>query len=331
MISIVIPSWNGCHLLKTLIPSLMEQLVDNTSVTVVDNGSTDSTVKWLTNTWPQINVITLNENRGFSGAVNAGIKAAGRDDIILVNNDTFVEKGWLNALASARERYPDAHIFASQILNADPPHPIDTAGDGFTIAGFGYKIGWLEKDTSEYDRAREVFSASGCSVFIRREVFDTIGMFDEDFFAFGEDLDFCFRARLAGFCVMYIPESRIFHVVRATAENDSALFWYHRNLVWLLIKNLPGTLFLLYWPHIAANFLLIGFRSIYSGWCRIFTRSLTVAMRGLPAMLEKRKQIQRDRMVSLANLRHQLDMNWVGVHLKLYQSHKRYKALMSRD
>ncbi len=327
MTTIIIPSWNGCHLLKTLIPSLDDQLADDISAMVVDNGSTDETVEWLTHNWPRIKIIALPDNLGFAGAVNAGIKACGDDDVILLNNDTIVQKGWLKALISARDTFTDVHIFASRILNARPPYHIDTAGDGFTIAGFGYKIGWLEKDSSKFDVPQEVFAASGCSVLIRREVFNFVGLFDEDFFAFGEDLDFCFRARLAGFRVLYIPDAKVHHMVRATASSEQTLFWYHRNLMWLLCKNLPGILLLLYWPHILANILLVGVRSVFRGWFGIYIRCLFAAISGLPTMIKKRWQIQKNRIAHVNLMRDQFDGNWIAIHLRLHQARKNYNEV----
>ncbi len=327
MISIVIPSWNGRHLLETSIPAISAQTDKTHEIIVVDNGSTDGTGNWLRECWPNVKCVELTQNQGFSGGVNVGISAAGGNDVILVNNDTQAAPGWLNALIKASLSHPEYHIFASRVLMAETPHRIDTAGDGFTIAGFGYKIGWLQPDGPEYDYSREIFSASGCAVYIRREVFRTIGIFDEQFFAFGEDLDFSFRARLAGFRVMYTPDARIYHSVRATASPVNTLFWYHRNLIWLLVKNLPCTLWFLYGPHILIHAGFIAFRSLAGGWLRIYLRSLGAAVKGIPSMLRKRSEIQSSRRISIAELRKGIEANWISIHWKLHKAKCAYRSI----
>ncbi|MCD4653746.1 glycosyltransferase family 2 protein [bacterium] len=322
MISIVIPSWNGLHLLKTCLPALLRQTAPEYEIIVVDNGSEDGTAKWLIAEYSGVRCIRLRENMGFCGAVNRGIKAAGRNDVILLNNDTEVCAGWLNALATAVTDHPGFHLFASRVIMAESPHRIDTLGDGFTIAGFGYKLGWLQPDKDVFKEPREVFGGSGCALYIRRIVVDVAGLFDEDFFAFGEDLDFSFRARLSGFRVLSVPDARILHAVRATAPAEKTLFWYHRNLIWLLVKNLPWQLFLLYSPHIFLHILLVLMRSIIRGWALLYLKSLAAAVSGIPNMMKKRRQIQSQRKTSLNELRNHLDANWVGIHLKLHRAKK---------
>jgi GT2 family glycosyltransferase len=323
MISVIIPSWNGRHLLERALPPLIRQLPEQVKIIVVDNGSTDGSVEWLKAEWKTVVAVSLPENRGFAGAVNAGMAAAGDDDVVLVNNDTEALPGWIDALIDARSRYSQFHIFSSRVLHAQPPHLVDTAGDGFTIAGFGYKKGWLKADDPDFDQPAEVFSASGCAMLIRREVLQHIGMFDEDFFAFGEDLDFSFRARLAGFRVLYVPNAKILHSVRSTAAPHNTLFWYHRNLIWILVKNLPASLWFLYAPHIGAHIILITVRSVAGGWFKLYCQSMTAAVRGIPRMLERRRSIQKMRTVTLADIRRHVDAHWVSIHWELHKRKKK--------
>lgn len=325
MISIVIPSWNGRHLLEKSIPPLSAQLDGHGEIIVVDNGSTDGTEEWLCRQWPHVKTMHLPANLGFAGGVNAGITAAGSNDVILVNNDTEALDGWFDALRQAAADFPDYHLFASRVLLAEAPDRIDTVGDGFTIAGFGYKKGWLESDGVAFDTPVEVFGASGCAVYIRRDVFRKIGLFDERFFAFGEDLDFSFRARIAGFRVMYVPGARILHAVRATAAPSHTLYWYHRNLLWILIKDLPASLWMLYGPHIIMHMSLVVCRSALRGWLTIYCRSLYEAFRGISVMLRDRKEIQSCRCVPIGELRKFMDAGWLRIHWHLHRSKSRYE------
>ncbi|HPQ39172.1 MAG TPA: glycosyltransferase family 2 protein [bacterium] len=327
MISIVIPTWNGRHLLERSLPALLHQVDSTTTIIVVDNGSSDGTCDWIEETYPDVRRIGFPENRGFSAAVNEGIRAAGTSDVILVNNDTLAEPEWLNRLVNAASTYTEYHMFASRVLLMDPPDHLDTIGDGFTIAGFGYKIAWLHHDDDVPRELREVFGASGCAVYIRRCVFDRIGVFDEDFFAFGEDLDFSFRARLAGYRILSVPDARIHHAVRATAVKDHTLFWYHRNIIWLILKNFPWQLLCLYMPHLIAQNILVCATSILRGWFSVYVRSMRAAIQGIPAVLVKRRIVQKQRRIPVRAIRDVLDANWIGIHIRL---HRAKKLLFSR-
>ncbi len=320
MISIVIPTWNGRHLLAPCLNSLQHQTDDQFDVIVVDNGSEDGTMEWLhqLNFWKErLRCIRLETNRGFAGGVNAGIQSASGEWIILMNNDTFADPHWIESLHRAACEYPDYAMFTSKVLIHTPPYRIDTIGDGFTIAGFGYKIGWMQLDDGRFETARRIFGASGCASLVRREVFERIGMFDEDFFAFAEDLDLSFRALLAGYKCMFVPAARIFHAVHATAAPEKTLFWYHRNIIWLLYKNLPGRLMMLYGFHIGFHHLLVGLRSFIQGWFRLYIRSLWAGITGLSKMHSRRRIIQNSRRVSISEIRQNLTGNWIRVHWEL--------------
>lgn len=320
-VTVIIPSWNGYSLLKKCLPALLAQ-PGNFQIIVVDNGSTDGTVTALTQDFPMVQTIALPENLGFSGAVNAGIKAAGTNDVILLNNDTQVQPGWLDALRQAASEFTSYHLYCSKVVLTRSPDQIDTVGDGFTIAGFGYKHCWLSPSNETPVTPFEVFGGSGCALMIRRETINRVGLFDDDFFAFGEDLDYSFRARLAGCRVLSIPDAVVYHDVRATAPGEKTLFWYHRNLIWLIIKNYPWQLLLLYAPHVMIHMLLVLLRSTLRGWANTYICSVFAALKGLPDMLRKRRLIQASREISLNNLRQQLDANWPAIHLMLHRAKK---------
>jgi len=326
VITIVIPTWNGLHLLEPCFESLKSQSYRDFEIIVVDNGSRDGTVEWIRSQNPEIKLICLDENLGFAGAVNLGIKAATGDLIVLMNNDTRASENWLLALHKASQDYPDYAIFASKVLIDEPPFLIDTAGDGYTIAGFGYKIGWMRGEGSGTDHTKRIFGASGCSVLYRREVFEMIGDFDEDFFAFAEDLDLSFRALLAGYMCLYVPESKIYHAVRATAPKQQTLYLYHRNLIWLNYKNVPAVLMALYGTHMLLHMILVGARSIIQGWFPVYCKSIRDGLTGLKKMHKKRILVQNMRRVSVKEIRTMLTGNWIKIHWELSSLARRIRS-----
>ncbi len=318
---VIIPSWNGRHLLIDCLNSLGIQTDPEFSICVVDNGSSDGTVDWLRTEHPTVDVIVLSTNEGFSRAVNEGIRHVSDDVIVLLNNDTIVRQDWIEQCKKAVFEYPQYMIFSSKVLIQNSGGKLDTAGDGFTIAGFGYKRGWHEAAES-YDRVEEVFSASGCAMIIRKRVFDTIGYFDEDFFAFGEDLDFCFRARLAGFRVGYYPWAVIEHRVRATAASRQTNFLYYRNLVWLIIKNLPASVLISCMPHILANNVLMFVRACLRGEMMVYVKGMGVAIQGFGRMWRKRREIQATRVIDPKEIMPLLEHDWIGVHRRLHRANR---------
>ncbi len=328
MISVVIPTWNGRHLLESCLESLNRQTLSDFEIIIVDNGSTDGTVEWLTENHPGIICIGLEDNIGFSGGVNRGIHRADGSEIVLMNNDTVAEPTWLEALHEAAGDYPDYHIFASKVIR-ETDHRIDTVGDGFAIAGFGYKIGWMRSpEDPEFNSIQRRFGASGCSVLFRREVFEDIGDFDETFFAFAEDLDLSFRALLAGYRCLYVPDSVIYHAVRATAHQEKTLFWYHRNIIWLLYKNLPFPLWILYSPHILLHMILVAIRSACQGWLRVYLRSIREGLKGIRAKRDQRQLIQKMRRVPLKEVRRMMTGNWVRVHWQLSSIARKFRKAL---
>ncbi len=318
---VIIPSWNGRHLLIECLNSLKLQTDSGFSICVVDNGSTDGTVDWLRTEHPAVDVVSLSSNEGFSRAVNEGIRRVSDDVIILLNNDTVAWPDWIEQCKKAIQEFPQFSIFSSKVLIHNSGGRIDTAGDAFTIAGFGYKRGWCEPGDG-FDRVTEVFGASGCAMIIRRRVIDAIGDFDDDFFAFGEDLDFCFRARLAGFRVGYYPPAVIEHRVRATALPRQTSFLYYRNLTWLILKNLPAGALIRCLPHILANNVLMFVRACIRGEMMTYVRGIAAAMQGLGRMWKKRRKIQSTRVIDTKAVMALLERDWIGVHRRLHRANR---------
>lgn len=250
-LSVVIPNWNGRHLLKDCLDSLRRQTCADFTVTVVDNGSSDGSVEWLAATFPEVRCVVLPENKGFSAAVNAGIEQSSAPWVLLLNNDMEVDAGCVDSLKKAVNRYPHYDVFALKMLNFHQRTHLDGAGDGIIRGGAGYRIGTMEEDGPFYNGDRDVFGACAGAALYRRDLFKRIGLFDVDFFAYLEDVDFNLRAQRAGCRCRYIAAARVYHIGSATSGskfNALTIRLSTRNSLYVLAKHYPLGLFVRYLP-----------------------------------------------------------------------------------
>lgn len=304
-LSIVIPNWNGAHHLPTCLEALRRQTHPDCEIIVADNASTDSSLDLLARDYPEVRVVRLPENRGFTGACNAGIEAATGDFVALLNNDTEVDPGWAAAVIDAFNRHPEAGLVASKMLLFDRRDRFHTAGDLYRIDGRLINRGVWERDEGQYDREEYVFSACGGSSAYRRSMLDEIGLLDEDFFFSCEDMDLAWRAQLQGFRCIYAPNAVVYHRLAATGGDVTASFYDGRNSIWLLIKNYPAPLWRKHvWKIL--RFQLAQAWQALRAWrgaaARARLRGMLAALAGLPKMLRKRRDIQRSRRVSIEYL-----------------------------
>lgn len=237
-VSVVVPSWNGRRLLTPCLESLRRQTVPPAGVVVIDNGSTDGSPAMLARSFPEVEVIRLERNRGFAAAVNVGIRATETSLVALLNNDAVAEPGWLEALVAALDG-DRVGMVASKILDADDPRRIDGIGLEVDAEGHPRQIGQQQPDGPPFDSPREVFGPIAAAALYRRELFEEIGVFDERFFAYLEDVDLAWRARRAGWRCVYAPGAVVRHRRASTARRMPRrvryLVW--RNHVWLMAKN----------------------------------------------------------------------------------------------
>lgn len=301
LLSVVIPNWNGRRFLPTCLESLRAQTYPRVEVIVADNASTDGSQALLQADYPWARLLALEENRGFTGACNAGIEAATGDYIALLNNDTEVDPGWAAAVVSAFERTPDAGSIASKMLLFDRRDTLHTAGDFFTLDGRAGNRGVWQQDKGQYDREEFVFSACGGSAAYRRTMLDEIGLLDNDFFFSGEDVDLGWRAQLAGWRCLYTPEAIVYHHLSATGGGVTASYYDGRNSIFILAKNYPGTL----WRRYGGRVLLAQARlagEALRAWrgqaARARLRGMVAGVVGLPRMWRKRRAIQAGRRVT---------------------------------
>lgn len=237
--TVIIPNYNGLRFMEECMASLKAQTYRNFKILVVDNGSTDGSVDWLKE--KQIETIFLKENTGFSGAVNVGIRAADTPYVILLNNDTRADEYFVAELVRALEQSPGIFSVSSKMIQMYAPHLMDDAGDMYSVLGWAYQRG-VGQDIRRYRKSRRVFSACAGAAIYRREVFEEIGYFDEMHFAYLEDIDVGYRARIAGYDNIYCPAAVVWHVGSGTSGSKYNSFKVKlaaRNNIYLNYKNMP--------------------------------------------------------------------------------------------
>ncbi len=304
--SIIIPHWNGKHHLETCLSALQAQTYPNIEVILADNASTDGSQAYVREYFPDTIIEQLPENRGFTGACNAGIRIASGEYIALLNNDTEVDSNWAAEVVAAFERQPDAGFVASKMLLFEERDRFHTAGDFYRVDGQPGNRGVWEKDTGQYDHEAYVFSACGGSSVYRRSMLEDIGLLDDDFFFSAEDLDLAWRAQLQGYQCLYVPTAVVYHQLSASGGGVTASFYNARNLIYLLVKDYPAALWRRYWWAILRN-QLRQTREALRAWrgkaARATLRGQMVGVLRAPSIFfRKRRAIQHSRSVSIAYL-----------------------------
>jgi GT2 family glycosyltransferase len=294
LIEVVIPNWNGIHLLVHCLDSLRQQTWQDFSITVVDNGSIDDSVSILEQNYPEVKIIRFQENKGFSVAVNAGIRGAGAGWILLLNNDMEVEPDCLNMLKEHVERVSSYDFFALRMVNFHSRALLDGAGDGILRGGVGYRLGTLEKYAPPYDTDREVFGACAGAALYNRQFFNKIGLFDEDFFAYLEDVDLNLRACHAGCRCLYISSAIVYHIGSATSGskiNSLTVRLSTRNNLLVLIKNYPLSLIFRFFPVILIYQFFLLLYVIKNGNFLPYLQGMMQVISRIPQTLKKRRLI----------------------------------------
>jgi GT2 family glycosyltransferase len=311
-VDLIVLNYNGKKLLAAALPSMYAQAYEPFTLTVVDNGSTDGSVELVEEQWPGTRVVSLPENVGVTAALNRGIEAGDAPYLALLNNDLELDPGWLRELVAELERHPEAGSATGKLLSYRRRNVIDGAGDVVSWSGACVRRGRGEVDRGQYDVPGAVFSASGAAALYRRSAFDVVGPFDEDFFAYLEDVDWGFRAQLAGYSCRYVPTAVAYHMGGATTGSDERLYLAHlrRNTITLVVKNYPATRLVRHAHRLlayqAAHFLV----SVRDRKARDHLRSIGEALAALPATLRKRRRIQATRRVDPAYLESVLARDW---------------------
>lgn len=307
LISVIIPNWNGARHLPTCLDSLRRQTYPQVEVIVVDNNSDDDSLALLEKEYPEVKAIPLKENRGYAGGVNTGIRQAQGEILVVLNNDTEADPRWLAELWGGLERHPEAGSATSKILLFDQREIINSAGDLYGVGGLPINRGVWERDEGQFDQEEKVFSPCGGACAIRRSMLEDLASkgqgeaFDEDFFAYCEDVDLGWRAQLAGYQCLYVPTALIYHRLSATGGGKIASYYTGRNFIYVLVKNYPTSLLKKHWRKIVLAQLRISWEALRA-WrgeaARARLRGQLSGLWNLPRMLRKRRAIQESRAVS---------------------------------
>jgi GT2 family glycosyltransferase len=325
-VSVVIPSWNGRAYLEECLPSLQTQTFDDFELIVVDNGSTDGTADFVRSAWPAARLLLHNSELGFCRAVNLGLDASRGELIVILNNDVVLEHTWLQELVACMDRHPDAGFCSSKALSYYDHSVLDGAGAALAPSGWFYEVGHGEQDRGQYDIEREVCIATGVSLMMRRSVLNEIGGLDEDFGSCCEDVDLTLRAFLAGHRGWYAPKSVLYHRRRGTVSRRPAALveQFQRNMELVWYKNFPADLMVR--GVLSRAFFWAGSLCVHlsHGYLIPFLRGKLGALRAMPGMRPKRREIRARTCVSTADLERLMVAGSINTGLH------RFRTLMSR-
>ena len=257
--TVIIPNYNGMKFIENCMKALEQETSTSYHICVVDNGSTDGSKEWLENNCPQVQLLSLGENTGFCGAVNAGIKVAKTPYVILLNNDTEVKYGFVKALESALEKEKKSFSVSAKMVDLYNKEVLDGAGDLYCALGWAFALGKGKREKEYYTNPREIFSACGGAVIYRKEVLDEIGGFDQNHFAYLEDCDLGYRAQIFGYRNYYTPEAVVYHAgsgVSGSRHNEFKVNLSSKNSIYLIYKNMPVLQIVLNLPFLIPGFLI---------------------------------------------------------------------------
>jgi len=299
--SAVIPNWNGLAHLPTCLEALRAQTYPYLEIIVVDNGSGDGSQDYITREYPQVRLLALDQNLGLTGGNNLGFRTAKGEILISLNNDTEADPGFVESLVAALVARPEAGMAAAKMRLFDRRDTLHSAGDGYGVDGIPFNRGVWQLDEGQFDRPGWIFGGCGGAVAYRRAMLDQVGLFDESFFMYCEDVDLNWRSQLAGWKCWYTPEAIVYHKLSATGGGPIASYYTGRNTLWVIAKNYPGALLRKYWTRILRAQWAVSYAAVRA-WrgraARARLRGQLAGFLGWPRMIGKRRSIQAARRVT---------------------------------
>lgn len=249
-VSIIVLNWNGKQYLQTCLSSLLGQNYHEIEIIFVDNGSTDGSVEFVKDKYPSVKIIVHDRNLGFAGGVNSGIIVSHGKYIATINNDAEADLEWISSLVQVIESDRCIGSCSSKMLRYYDRKIIDSAGIVVYQNGNAYDRGAQEVDRGQYDAQTEIFGACAGAALYRRQMLDEIGLFDEEYFAYFEDVDISFRMHLFGWKCIFVPDAIVYHIHSATSRQKSPfkIFYLERNKLWNMWKYFPLSLLITQLP-----------------------------------------------------------------------------------
>ncbi len=303
--SVVIANHNGQRHLPVVLDALRAQTFSDFETIVVDDASDDDSTLIVERDYPEVRLIVNRANAGFAVTCNTGAAAATGHYVVMLNSDTEPDPHWLEALALACVANPGAAAIASKMLLFDRRTVIHTSGDLMGRDGLARNRGAWQPDNGQFDAQRTIFSACGGAAAYRRDIWQALGGFDEHFWMYLEDVDYGFRAQLAGYGSVFAPDARVYHHLSATSGDVMASYYVGRNALWVIAKNMPDGLLRANLPAIVCGQLRIAgdaLRAFQGEAARARLRGQLAGLLGIRAVLLQRKYTQMARRVEEADL-----------------------------
>ncbi len=336
-VSIIIVNWNGLEHLATCLSSLSAQTFRNFEVILVDNGSSDGSVEYIREHHPGLTLVTLPENTGFATGNNRGFEHAHGEYIVTLNNDTRVEKDWLEALVGVADRDFQVGMVASRICSFTDPDLVDSVGMGICPDGMARGLYRNRRWSSlTLDEVEDILLPSACAALYKRAMIAETGFFDDDFFAYAEDVDLGLRGRLAGWNAVAATQAVVYHKYSQSSGGFSPFKVYlvERNHYWVAFKNFPckdllAMPFFTLWRYVLQAQAVLSnsgtggeFRACNSRreMVNALLRGVFDSLLGLPQVFRKRRQAMQARKVPMKTIR------------ELLQRHRiTFRTLLDRD
>jgi hypothetical protein len=300
-LTVAVSNYNGRQLLAEMLASVAKQTLRPAAVVVVDDCSDDDTAEYLGEHWPEVRLVVQPERMGVTAAMNRCLEESRTEFVALFNNDIELDPSCLRELVAALEADPGLSSAGPKMRDFTQRDVLDGAGDILRWRGGATRRGHGTPDRGQYDQAEDIFGPCGGAALYRRSALDAVGSFDLAYFAYYEDVDWAFRAQLAGFRCRYVPSALVYHHGSATLGRGFSDFnGYHlwRNSIWLMLKCAPGRSLLRHAPSLLlgqAGNLSWALRERMAG---VWARAMRDAIGGLPAVLAKRRRIQRARVIT---------------------------------
>lgn len=311
--TVIIPNYNGMQFLEDCLSSLERQNHSFATI-VVDNGSADNSVEYIRKHFPKVSVLVSEKNEGFSAAVNKGIKAAQTPFVLLLNNDTKVEADFVKNLEHALETHKNYFGIQAKMQMLSDPQSMDDAGDLYCALGWAFALG-KGKPQQNYNRFYEVFAPCAGAAIYQKSVMEQIGYFDEAHFAYLEDIDIAYRAKIEGYKNGFCPKAKVLHAGSGSSGSRYNAFKVRlaaRNSIYLIYKNMPLLQILINTPFLLLGFLIKTLFFLKKGFGKDYVNALLEGIKMVATLKKQGKKVPFQFKNTYHYLKIQLEL-WVGM------------------